>query len=304
MRLRLPIAAAALLTLFCAATCGAEPVPVVSSFDAVYRLDLGARQASFLGSVGTYANQPIGIEGLAYAPDGTLYGVTDNLKSLFRLNAQNALGSFVGPLAVSGLSSPTTNLDTSLAIDAEGRAWMASAALKKLWRVNLATGATTPVGDLGVQITGLAARGTELFGAGARGQEGLYRIDTATGRATLVGGGFKSTIPYAASIGMAFDAQDGLWAVVNYIPPQRDGDPLPTWSDLARIDTASGALSLAGAITGPKDLERSVLQGFALAAPHAAVTPAEPVPTAGAWSLGALALALAWLARRRLILAR
>lgn len=299
MRLRLPIAAAALLTLLGTVACQAEPAPVVSTFDAVYRLDLTSRQSSFLGSTGTYANQPVGIEGLAYAPDGTLFGITDNLKALFRINPQNALGSYVGPLAVSGLASPTTNLDTSLAIAADGRAWMASAALKKLWRLDLATGATSPVGDLGVQITGLAARGGELYGAGARGQEGLYRIDPASGRASLVGSGFKASLPYAASIGLAFDAQGALWAVVNYIPPQRDGDPLPTWSDLAQVDLASGTLRLAGNITGPRELQRSVLQGFALAVPQGGAVTVD-VPANSSWALALLVLLILALSARRL----
>lgn len=300
MSLRSHIAAAALLTLLGASRCWAEPSALVVNVDQVYRVDLATRQATYLGATGFYGGIPIAVEGLAYGPDGKLYGATDNLKSLFKVAPQSAAGSFVGPLGINGVQVGT-NIDPALAITADGRGWIASWAQNKLWRVDLATGATTEIGTLGYKITGLAARGNELFGAGSRGDEGLYRIDPDDGHATLIGG-FKSVIPYAASINLAFDQKNQLWAVVNYIPPQKDSDPLPTWSDVAVIDAGSGSMVLKGALTGPRELERNPFQGFAITAPHAVAAEAVPIPATSPVGMGLMGGLLALLAvfqRRR-----
>lgn len=302
MSLRSHIAAAALLTLLGASACWAGTSAFVSNVDAIYRVDLATRQASYLGATGYYGGIPVAVEGLAYGPDGNLYGTADNLKSLFRLATQNATSSFVGALALDGVASGT-NIDPAFAITADGRGWIASWVQNKLWQVDLATGASTPVGTLGYKITGLAARGNELFGAGSRGDEGLYRVDTRDGHATLVNG-FKAKIPYAATINLAFDEQNQLWAVVNYIPPQNDNDTLPVWSDVARINADSGELALQGALTGPRELERNPLQGFAIAVPHGGVVAATPLPATtplGTALLGALLACAAFFQRRRFV---
>jgi hypothetical protein len=299
MSLRSHIAAAATLTLLGASRCWAGPVALVANVDAIYSVDLATRQAVHVGDTGFYGGLPVAVEGLAYGPDGKLYAATDNLKSLFRVAPQTAASSFVGSLAISGVSTGT-NIDPAFAITVDGRGWIASWAQNKLWQVDLSTGATTLVGTLGFKITGLAARGNELFGAGSRGDEGLYRISTQDGHATLING-FKSKIPYAASINLAFDQQNSLWAVVNYIPPQNDNDVLPTWSDVAVIDPGTGTLVLQGPLTGPRELERNPLQGFAIAPPHGGIVAAEAIPATtplGTVVLGAL-LALAAIFQRR-----
>jgi hypothetical protein len=301
MSLRSHIAAAALLTLLGASRCWAGPVALVSNVDAVYSVDLATRQATHLGDTGFYGGLPVAVEGLAYGPDGKLYAATDNLKSLFRVTPQTAASSYVGALAISGVPT-STNIDPAFAITLDGRGWIASWAQNKLWQVDLATGATTPVGTLGFKITGLAARGNELFGAGSRGDEGLYRISTQDGHATLING-FKSKIPYAASINLAFDQLNQLWAVVNYIPPQNDNDVLPTWSDVAVIDAGTGTIVLQGPLTGPRELERNPLQGFAIAAPSGGIV-STPIPSTSlpvTVLLGALLALAAIFHRRRLV---
>ena len=151
MSLRSSIATAALLTLL-GTSCGwAEPLGVATAFDGAYRVDLGARSATELGLTGQYASQLIAVEGMAYAPDGKLFAVSDNLKALFRLDPVTGAASFVGPLGLSG-EGPYSNLDTAFAITADGQAWLASAVVGKLWGVNLGTGAATEIGDTGVKL--------------------------------------------------------------------------------------------------------------------------------------------------------
>src|SRR5262245_51876600 len=148
MSLRSHIAAAALLTLLGASRCWAGPMALVSNVDAVYKVDLAVRQATYLGETGFYGGLPVAVEGLAYGPDGKLYAATDNLKSLFRVAPQTAVSSYVGALSIAGVPT-NTNIDPAFAITADGRGWIASWAQNKLWQVDLGTGATTLVGTLG-----------------------------------------------------------------------------------------------------------------------------------------------------------
>ena len=289
MSLRSHIATAALLTLLGSANCWAEPLGVIAALDGVYRVDLATRQATELGFTGQYAGQLVAVEGMAYSPDGTLYSVADNLKSLFRIDPRNGAASFVGPLGLSG-EGQFSNLDTAFAITADGRAWLASAVVGKLWQVDLGTGTASPVGDLGFKVSGLAARGNELFAAGCRGDEGLYRVDQDTGAARLIGG-FKKEVPYAPTISIGFDAQNKLWAVINYNPPQTNGS-LSTWSDLAEVDVEAGTIKLDGSLTGPDSLRTIAIRGLSIAAPTAVTATVDPVPAGGPLAIGLLVLGL------------
>ena len=290
MSLRSHIATAALLTLLGSANCWAEPLGVIAAFDGVYRVDLATRQATEIGLTGQYASQLIAVEGMAYSPDGTLYGVADNLKSLFRIDPNNGAASFVGPMGLSG-EGQFSNLDTAFAITADGRAWLASAVVGKLWRIDLGTGTASLVGDLGFKVSGLAARGNELFAAGCRGDEGLYRVDLDTGAARLIGG-FKKEIPYAPTISIGFDAQNQLWAVINYNPPQTNSGTFASWSDLARVNVEAGTIALTGSLTGPESLRTIPVRGLSIAAPTAVAATSDPVPAGGPIAIGLLALGL------------
>lgn len=300
MSLRPWPAAAVLFALLATGTVGAEPVAVFAAFDGIYTVDLARPSANFVGETGSYAGQLIAIEGMAYAPDRVLYGVSDNAKAVVRIDATSGAATVIGPLTLDG-QGQFNNADPALAATADGRFWLSSATLRKLWRLDPASGATILVGDLGVTITGLAARGNELFGAGSRGDEGLYRIDTSTGRAVLIAR-FGSAIPYAASISLAFDEQDRLWAAVNYNPPQDDNGPIANWNDLALIDTTTGAIALQGALTGPRQLSTIPVRGLAITAPHAGSGVAvNTVPATSTWFLLLLVMLMMFGASRPLI---
>lgn len=279
---------AALLTLLAAGPVRAEPSAVFAAFDGIYKTDLASPGANFVGNfvgeTGFSAGLLIAIEGMTYSPDRVLYGVSDNLKVFVRIDQTSGLATIIGPLALGG-EGQFNNLDPALAATSDGRFWLTSATLGKLWRLDPASGSTTLVGDLGVTITGLAARGNSLFGAGSRGDEGLYRIDTDTGHATLIAR-FNDVIPYAASISLAFDDQDRLWAAVNYNPPPNDSGPIATWSDLALIDVSTGAIALQGVLTGPDELQTIPIRGLAITAPHVVGgAPVDTIPAVSTWSL-------------------
>lgn len=221
----------------------AQAYGLISGYDGLYRINLDNAQTTRLGEFGFYSGQPIvDVEGLAHAPDGTLYGVADNLKVLLRIDPASGHTSIVNFLRESGrLFDPNANLDVGLAFTCDGRLWMSSAQLGQLWELDPATAEARAVGSLAARLSGLAAQGDQLYGIGSGTAEGLYlvnRQNAQTQRIGSLGAGF----PPSASI--AFDAQGRLWGSLGFNPPTLR-------SDLVEIDTRSGAVVSTRAILGP-----------------------------------------------------
>jgi len=272
----------------------AAPLGYVSSFDRLYRVDLGTGQQTRVGDFRLASTERVfDVEGLAFAPDGTLFAVSDASEVLMRVDATTGVTTVVGNLGLAGQGTGIgNNLDFGLAFTCDGRLWLSAETAQKLWEVNAATGATRAVGALGAKITGLAARGAQLYGIGASGDERLYRIDTATGASTVVGSALGSNIRFDDG-GLDFDADGNLWAVLDYRPTEPNRA-----SDLARIDASTGVASLTG---------RSIAddgEGLAIAPPScntptgavAANVPTGTIP--GQALLAALIVALGGLALR------
>ncbi len=232
----------------------------VSSFDRLYRVDLGTGTQALVGDFRLASNERVfDVEGLAFAPDGTLFAVSDASEVLLRINPATGFSTVVGGLGLTGQGTGAgNNLDFGLGFTCDGKLWLAAETASKLWEVNTATGATRLVGALGAKITGLAGRGAQLFGIGASGDERLYQIDTTTGVASAIGTGLGSTLRFDDG-GLDFDADGVLWAVLDYRPtsPNRA-------SDLARIDTATGV----GTLTGHSIADDG--EGLAIAPPRCA----------------------------------
>lgn len=214
----------------------AQPLAYAVSFNTLYRIDLASGQTTLIGSTGFND-----VEGLALSPGGVLFGIVDSTKTLITIDPQSGRGTAVGSgTGNTGLTGQGVGqfdaLDFGLAFTCDGRLWASSDTTRKLWQVDPATGQAQSARDLGAQITGLGASGDGLFGLGAQGDEGLYRIDTGTGAATKIG-------PLAANLtfadgGLDFDAGGQLWAILDYRPPD-DNRP----SDIVRIDPDTGVAS-------------------------------------------------------------
>ena len=119
--------------------------------------------------------------------------------------------------------------------------------------------------------------------------EGLYRIDTNTGAATLVRKFQGVTLPDA---GLDFDADGNLWAVFDLFPPVAN-------SDLVRIDPETGVETVVGRITGPLlegGNDSKELEALAISPPVCETGngggPALPVPAASGFNTTLLALGL------------
>lgn len=271
--------------------------------DALYRIDLSSGIGSRVGYIGFRD-----VDGLAFHPDGTLYGAADGSSDgggtsdvLVRINPQTGAGTFVAPFAgLAGLGpGQGGQLDYGLAATCDGQLWMSSDTLGHLWRVDRSNGAVQRVLSGGPPISGLAARGQMLYGVSVDPDPALYRFDTVTLQLSRVG-----PLPVADRIfdaGLDFDADGRLWATLDYLVPP-DGLPQRALNDLVQIDPETARFISSIPITGlGSGLARVQLEGFALAPPPCpgeGTPPAFPpvqVSATGNLALGGLALILALL---------
>ena len=198
--------------------------------DHLWEIDLDDGNGIDIGPVG-YGS----VEALAFAPDGTLYGVDDVTEELITIDLSTGAGSAVGPLG-------TPVNDPGLAFDVLGNLWMVDDGTRDLYRVSPSSGHATRIGFMGQEVTGLAARGMTLFGLGGDGTNNLVTINTSTGAATSVGSLGSVTVNNG---GLSFDAGGTLWGISNTIP----NDTLFT------IDTGTGAATEMGTTSGVTGVE-------------------------------------------------
>ncbi len=246
-----------------------------STSDSLYEIDLATGESTRIAKV--RANEPrlnSDVEGLAFAADGSLYGVDDADETLLRISPSTGLG-----LSVSGnpfnLNLPNgTNYDFGMTFTCQGILLMASDNNQILYFLDSADGTATAIGpaSLNAPITALAAWGDRVYGLGQGSQNNqtlnpnLYEIDINTGKTTLVGTLGQAAKLYA-NAGLAFDSSGQLWAITDRF--NINNQDLP--SQILRIDVATGLAeavaesSVIGfeslAITGPGGCAASTVDG-------------------------------------------
>jgi hypothetical protein len=281
-------------------SASAAPIGYASALEGLYQVDLGTGVATKVGNYGANIDD---IEGLTYLPDGSLIGISDAKKGLYRISAGSGRGAFVATLDTQ--LRDFSALDLGLAAGCDGTLYASSDVERKLWRL-APNGTAVFISDLPAAISGLAFRDGMIYGVaitspGATGGEGLWRIDPATGAATLVGG---FTTPRAVrDAGLDFSADGRLWATFDYNPPTSGG--LADFSDVAEIDPNTGALLSRRTVTSIA--AGSDFEGLAVAppvcAPDGVPEPvSRPVPATSTTSWVALVLgllALGWFGLRR-----
>lgn len=284
MPLRLAIAAL-VLCVVSGTAAAADLIGYSEAFNALYRVDITTRTATEIGySVSPYNSI---IKGLTFSPGGTLYGINDGrtVKTLVRIDVNTGLASPVGTLNL----GTSDTLDLGMAFTCDGQLWLA-ATTGQFWKINPGNAQVTSIGNLGVTITGLAARGNKLYGAGGQNNNNFYSIDPTAGTATLIGAfGDPDFITVTSP---AFDQDGNLWAILDYVPPEFDNSQTPRWSDLASISPNSGTLSNLGNITASgnsvTDLEYVGLRGLAIPSAVCAGTQIASTPSLSGWALLAL----------------
>jgi hypothetical protein len=278
------------------------------AFDTLYVVDLTTRNASPIGVAGSWGGATIAnVEGLTFSPNGKLYAVSDTLfKALMTIDPATGQASVIGPLgggAGLGDSGQGTFdvLDLGLTFTCDGRLWLSSGYTGSFWQVDPATGATTRIGKLGATITGLTARGNQVFGAGSQDSPNLYSIDLASGQATAVGPYGQGLNPITTA-SPGFDTSGKLWSVLDNVPPLPPTQT-PQWSTLATI-SPKGALATVGDITTPTGIKYPSnvtqlpyvgLKGLAIASPCAVARTAvlDPAPATSPTGLAILMLLIA-----------
>jgi hypothetical protein len=249
---RLPQIGLSILLAATAPLLGAAPVgysinsdSASGNADSLYRIDLGAGVDTRVGPVLVGNDARIDVEGLAFAPDGTLYGIDDSEMTLFPIDPNSGLVQPSAEVHLSGLPSGGGN-DFGMTFACDGNLYVTSVSRDTLYRLGL-DGVAVPVateGNLGANIGALAAWGdpVQLFGLG-NGLDGnqnedtpsLFRIDPVTGVATEIGPLGGAVEPYAEG-GLAFDDAGGLWAITDR--RDRFGGPLP--GEVMQIDPVTG----------------------------------------------------------------
>ena len=292
---------AVLAILSVATGANAQTVGYAAGYDTLYRVTLETGAATAVGRFGLVASGagtvPISdVEGLAFSPAGELYAVSDARDLLIKVDTATGRATTVGSLGLRGQGgNQFDNLDFGLAFTCDGRLWLSSDVSRQLWLVNPATGATTLVGDTGQPISGLASWNGELYGVGVLDRHNVYRIDTATAQATLVGRLGTSFTVYDA--GADFDSQGRLWITLDSLAPP-EGLPSVYREELTRVDIANGATLDTRLITGiGSGINIVQMEGLAIAAPacgsgggNATIA---AVPTQSDWARWLMALVLA-----------
>ena len=221
------------VSLFAASANGAPMAYSVNSdgqtpgtWDSLYLIDLaasGSEQIVALLSTGGDEDF-FDTEGLAFAPDGTLWGVDDNALVLFPINTATAA---INVLEMDDLPSSFPSgggNDVGMTFAGDSTLYLTSVITQTLYHVD-EQGISTMVGGagaLGANISAIAAIGnpTRLYGLGNGLDEfnetdspNLYSINTETGVATSIGP-LTNALPYHEG-GLAFDAEGNLWAITD-----------------------------------------------------------------------------------------
>lgn len=251
-----------LLTALCA-SLAAEPIGFsinsdsgTSNAEGLYQIDLASGAETRIGTVKPPSGPArIDVEGLAFAPDGTLYGVDDESMKLFPLSTESGFIQTDGDVHISGLPSGVNN-DFGMTFACDDRLYITSVYNRSLYQMGL-DGTATLIGNegaLGVSISAIAAYGNpvKLYGLGNGLDQAnqvtspnLYEINPQTGQATEIGPLGPAAGNYHEG-GLAFDEAGQLWAIT-------DRRLLDLPSQVMRINTSTGTAS---------DVRTTTEQGF------------------------------------------
>jgi len=255
MKKNILIAISTVFGLFAASANGAPMAYSINSDgnpgDSLYLIDLATGADQLRGKLFTGIEDRTDTEGLAFspAPNSQLWGIDDASGTLFPINPSNGSINFQDEIQLPPEFQAGGGNDYGMTFACDNSLYFTSVASQTLYRRSPAgsVAAVGAKGSLGVNISAISAIGnpTRLYGlgngqlsTGATDAPNLYRIDTTTGVATLVGPlGAPGEFVYTQA-GMGFDADGGLWAITDrsQINNQK--------SQILRIDVGTGDATL------------------------------------------------------------
>lgn len=213
--------------------------------DSLYVIDLATGNDTRIGTVTSLGQTRIDVEGLALAPDGTLYGMDDSALTLFPINPANGVVVHPQEVNLQGLPTGGGN-DFGMSFACDGNLYVTSVDTQTLYRVSL-NGQATPVGTPGSlqqNISAIAAFGNpvQLYGlsSGAPGANPgttrtLFSINPQTGVATPIGNLGAAALLYHEA-GLSFDGSGVLWAITD----RRDDVGFALPGQVLQINTGTG----------------------------------------------------------------
>lgn len=273
----------------------AAPFGYATGFATLYRIDLATGQATAVGPIGFND-----VEGLAFSPQGALYGVADATRGsggpgtdfLIRIDPTTGAGTLVGQLTALAGRGPAGNLDYGLAFDCSGALWTSSDTTGELWPLDPNTAAVGTVRALGLPVSGLAADSRSLVGLTSEASPRLIRIDAEAGTTAIIGSLAVGGV--VADAGLDFAADGTLFGTLDP-EPESEGR-----SRLVRIDASTGRGTAVGEINVDTGIEGLAIAPTAACAgtgggsggSGAPLDVARVVPTLPAAGLGLLAALL------------
>jgi hypothetical protein len=214
--------------------------------DSLYRIDLADGSHTRIGPVTSFGEARIDVEGLAYAPDGILWGVDDASMTMFPVNPDTGQVVATEEVPIQGLPSGGGN-DFGLSFACDDTLYITSVSRQSLYRLEL-NGNTQLIGSegsLGVNIGAIAAWGdpVKIYGLGNGldvnqnpDSPAIFEIDAATGTAVQLIA--LNVDPYSEG-GLAFDDDGMLWAILD----RRDNQGFPAPSQILQIDLGSSTVT-------------------------------------------------------------
>jgi hypothetical protein len=224
--------------------------------DSLYLIDLSTGSDQRKGELISGIESRLDTEGLAISPDGTLWGIDDDSRTLFPINKATGAINFQDEIPLTGFQSGGGN-DFGMSFSCDNSLYITSVRTQTLYHMSM-DGSSDIIGTegaLGVNISAIAAFGspTQLYGLGnGQFQNGttdspnLYSIDTATGVATLIGPLGSNAGEYNQG-GLAFDSDGVLWAITDRRIINNSIADLP--SQILRIDTSTGNATMVSTTT-------------------------------------------------------
>ena len=220
----------------------------LSTEDSLYLIDFATGSDQRRGELFTGVEVRRDTEGLAFAPDGTLWGIDDQSLTLFPIDTVSGSISFQEEIPLTGIPTGGGN-DFGMTFSCDSSLYITSVTTGTLYQLEL-DGNSTAIGTLGANISAIAAIGnpTRLYGLGngqfengSTDSPDLYSIDVSTGVATLIGPLGNAAGEYNQA-GLAFDSDGTLWAITDRRIINNTISDFP--SQILRIDVDTGTATL------------------------------------------------------------